>query len=80
MPKLYDQADGRLLGDISQQDLDLLMEKLEATSNSDHDRDYCVDNDTFLLLVEAGASSVLLDAIKMALDLNGQADIRWEAD
>ena len=78
MPKLYDQADGRLLGEISQQDLDLLIEKLEETSS--RDRDYYVDNDTFLLLVEAGASSVLLDAIKMALDLNGQADIRWEAD
>ena len=78
MPKLYDQADGRLLGDISQQDLDLLMAKLEETSS--RDRDYYVDNDTFLLLVEAGASSVLLDAIKMAVDLNGQADIRWEAD
>lgn len=78
MPKLYDQADGRLLGDISQEDLDLLMTKLEETSS--RDRDYYVDNDTFLLLVEAGASSVLLDAIKMAVDLNGQADIRWEAD
>ena len=78
MPKLYDQADGRLLGDISQQDLDLLIEKLEETSRRDHD--YYVDNDTFLLLVEAGASAVLLDAIKMALDLSGQADIRWEAD
>lgn len=78
MPKLYDQADDRLLGDISQQDLDLLIEKLEESSS--RDRDYYVDNDTFLLLVEAGASSVLLDAIKMAVDLNGQADIRWEAD
>lgn len=78
MPKLYDQADDRMLGEISQQDLDLLIEKLEETSS--RDRDYYVDNDTFLLLVEAGASSVLLDAIKMAVDLNGQADIRWEAD
>jgi len=78
MPKLYDQADGRLLGEVSQQDLDLLIEKLEETSS--RDCDYYVDNDTFLLLVEAGASSVLLDAIKMALDLNGQADIRWEVD
>lgn len=78
MPKLYDKADGRLLGEISQQDLDLLLAKLEQESSDD--REYYVDNDTFLLLVEAGASSVLLDAIKMAVDLNGQADIRWEAD
>ncbi|MEJ7747424.1 MAG: hypothetical protein WKF61_11915 [Luteimonas sp.] len=78
MPKLYDKADDRLLGEINQQDLDLLIAKMEEESSDD--RDYYVDNDTFLLLVEAGASSVLLDAIKMALDLNGQADIRWEED
>ncbi|MCY7354548.1 MAG: hypothetical protein LH470_05650 [Lysobacter sp.] len=78
MPKLYDKADDRLLGQISQQDLDLLIAQLEEESS--RDRDYYVDNDTFLMLVEAGASSVLLDAIKMALDLSGQADIRWEAD
>jgi len=78
MPKLYDKADDRLLGEISQQDFDLLIAQFEEESS--RDRDYCVDNDTFLQLVEAGASSVLLDAIKMALDLNGQADIRWEAD
>lgn len=78
MPKLYDKSDGRLLGEISQQDLDLLIAKMEEASSGD--RDYCVDNDTFLMLVEAGASSVLLDAIKMGLDLNGRANIRWEAD
>ena len=78
MPKLYDKADDRLLGEISQQDLDLLIAQFEEESS--RDRDYYVDNDTFLLLVEAGATSVLLDAVKMGLDLNGQADIRWEAD
>jgi len=78
MPKLYDKADNRLLGEISQQDLDLLIAQFEEESS--RDRDYYVDNDTFLLLVEAGATSVLLDAVKMGLDLNGQADIRWEAD
>jgi hypothetical protein len=78
MPTLYDQSNDRRLGRISQQDLELLIEQLEETSRGD--RDYYVDNPTFLRLTEAGASATLLDAIKMALDLSGEADIRWDAD
>ncbi|MEP6633921.1 MAG: hypothetical protein ABJA62_06895, partial [Luteimonas sp.] len=61
-----------------QQDLELLVAQLEETSSQD--RDYYVNNDTFLALVDAGASSVLLDAVKAALALNAEADIRWEGD
>lgn len=78
MPKLYDVSNDQLLGTISQQDLDLLIAQLEETSSQD--RDYYVTNDIFLALVDAGASSVLLDAVKAALALNAEADIRWEAD
>ena len=78
MPKLYDKSDDRLLGQVSQADIDLLVAQLEEESS--RDRDYYIDNDTFLALVDAGASSALLDALKSALDLNGEADVRWEAD
>lgn len=78
MPRLYDVSDDTFLGHVSQEDLDLLIAQLEETSRND--RDYFVDNDTFLSLVEAGASAALLDAIKIALDRNGEADIRWEPD
>ncbi|TWI06028.1 hypothetical protein IP90_00290 [Luteimonas cucumeris] len=78
MPKLYDKATNRLLGHISQDDVDLLIAQFEEESS--RDRDYYVNNDTFLMLTDAGASSTLLDAIKSALDLHGEADIRWEAD
>jgi len=77
MPRLYDKSDDRLLGEISQEDLDLLIAQLEEESA--HDRDYYIDNDTFLRLVDSGASSVLLDAIKSALDIHGECDVRWEA-
>jgi hypothetical protein len=76
MPTLYDRSNNRRLGRISQQDLQLLIENMEGNS----DRDPCVDNDTFLRLTEAGASAALLDAVKMALDLSGEAHIRWDAD
>ena len=78
MPKLYEKSSDRLLGEISQADLDLMIAQFEETSS--RDRDYYVDNDTFLLLVDAGASSALLDALKMALDASGECDVRWEAD
>ena len=78
MPKLYEKSSDRLLGEISQADLDLMIAQFEEESS--RDRDYYVDNDTFLLLVDAGASSALLDALKMALDASGECDVRWEAD
>ena len=78
MPKLYDKSNDRLLGEISQQDLELLMAQFEEESS--HDRDDYINNDTFLELADAGASSRLLDAVKAALDANGEGDVRWEAD
>jgi len=78
MPKLFDVAQDRLLGEISQADLDLLVAQFEEEHS--RDRDYYVNNETFLLLVDAGASSTLLDALKAALDANGEADVRWEPD
>ncbi len=76
MPKLYDSADNRLLGDVSQDDIGLLQAQLDA--NAEPSRPTCIDNETFLRLVEAGASSTLLDAVKMALDRRGDADVHWD--
>lgn len=78
MPKLYDKTTDRLLGSVSQGDVDLLIAQFEEESS--RDRDYYVNNDTFVMLSEAGASSTLLDAIKSALDSNGECEIRWQAD
>jgi hypothetical protein len=78
MPRLYDKSDDSLLGQVSQEDIDLLAAQLEEESS--RDRDYYIDNQTFLRLAEAGASAALLDALKMVLDRGDGADIRWEAD
>ena len=76
MPKLYDAATNRLIGEVSQADVDLLVAQFEEESSSD--RDYYVNQETLELLVEAGASPVLQAAIRSAFDGNGEADIRWE--
>ena len=76
MPKLYDAASNRLIGEVSQADVDLLAAQFEEESSSD--RDYYVNQGTLELLVEAGASPLLQAAIRSAFDGNGEADIRWE--
>jgi hypothetical protein len=78
MPALYDESNDRLLGRVSPDDLALLIAQLEKGSSRERDR--YIDNDTFLALVDACASSTLLDALKNALDLSGEARIRWVAD
>ena len=77
MPMLYDSADNRLLGEVSQDDITLLQAQLDTHPNAS--RPTCIDNEAFLRLVEAGASSTLLDAVKMALDRRGDADVHWAA-
>ncbi len=77
MPRLYDTADNRLLGEISHDDITMLQAELDAHPNAA--RPACIDNETFLRLVEARASSTLLDAVKMALDRHGDADVHWDS-
>ncbi len=76
MPRLYDTADNRLLGEVSVDDITVLQAQLDTHPNAS--RPTCVDNETFLRLVEARASSTLLDAVKMALDRHGDADVHWD--
>ena len=78
MPKLYAVTTNRMIGEVDQADIDLLIAQFEEESS--HDRDYYVNEDTLQLLVEAGASQTLQAAIRSAFDGNGEADIRWEAD
>ena len=78
MPKLYDAATNRLIGEVGQADIDLLIAQFEEESSSD--RDYYVNEETLEMLVDAGASPVLQAVIRSAFDSNGETDIRWEAD
>lgn len=78
MPKLYDAASNRLLGEVTQADIDLLVAQFEEESSDD--RDYYVNADTLQILIDAGASSGLVETIRSVLDGNDEADIRWETD
>ena len=79
MPKLFETSNDRLLGEVSQDDLDTLTAQIAAGPSLGDG--LVVDNDTFLRLADAAASSTLLDAVKSALDLvGGKATLRVEAD
>ena len=78
MPRVYDKANGELLGHISQEDLGLMCRLLDEEPGKAGE--YCMDNDAFLRLTGAGASSTLLDTLKTALDLSGKCNVRWEGD
>lgn len=78
MPKLYDKESGRLVGTLSQADLDFLMVEFEEESSDD--QDYYIDLDTLELLAEAGADGSLLTTLRDALAGRESCEVRWEAD
>lgn len=74
MTKLYDATHDRDVGEIDADDLALLQRTLPDAASGR----CAVDNDSFLALVDAGASACLLDAVKSLLDTEQQATLRWE--
>lgn len=74
MPTLFDASRDRPLGEVTDADLALLAQVLPE---GEGDR-RTVDNDAFLALVDAGASSAMLDAVKSILDVEGKAEVRWQ--
>jgi hypothetical protein len=76
MPTLHNASSGALLGDISDDDARLLVDKLEE--ESDDDDDYFIDADTIDLLENAGASDALVALLKEAVSTSGGIDVRVE--
>jgi hypothetical protein len=75
MPKLYDDATGALLAEISKADLQVLVEQLEEEDETDVE--YFVDAATVDLLESNGASASLVATLRAAVGDDG-VDVRWE--
>lgn len=78
MPKLFDNESGRLIGTITQADVDFLITQLEEESSDD--QDYWIDPDTLDYLADAGASNNLLGLLRDAGAATEGLEIRWAAD
>jgi len=77
MIHLYDKDNDSLLGEISEEQFDFLMEHLEEESESD--QDYYLTQDTVDFLEEEGADEGLLATLRKALGDRDEVEIRWES-
>jgi hypothetical protein len=73
---LYLEAGNKLLGSITESDLELLVDQLEETELADDD--YFIDAPTVDILEQAGASSGLVSLLRGAIGQSEGVDIRWE--
>lgn len=76
MPKLYDKESGALLGNVSEEDIEKLVEQLEEEDS--RDQDYYVNVDTIDLLEESGASHALVSMLRKAVGDSDGIEIRYE--
>jgi processive 1,2-diacylglycerol beta-glucosyltransferase len=75
MPKLYFVEDEKLISEISEEQLEFLIENLEEEDSGD--RDYFIDKDTLEMLEDAGCDEDLLRHLRHALGDKEEMDIRW---
>lgn len=76
MPKLYDKQSGALLGIVSDDDIESLIDQLEEEDSADED--YFIDADTIDLLEEGGASETLVNMLRRAVGDSDGIEIRYE--
>ena len=76
MAKLYDNVSGALLGEITQDQLQFLIDQLEEESLED--KDYAITAMTLAYFQELGADPDLLKMLSQALGDKDEVVIRWE--
>ena len=78
--KLYIKGSGKLVGEISEEQLQELIDLLEE--ESDDDRDYYVDQDILEFLEEEGADKQLLELIRphVGPGEEGGVEIEWREE
>lgn len=76
MPRLYNKQNNALLGEISETDVECLVDVLEEEDSKDVD--YFIDLDTVEILEDNGASQVLVKLLRSAIGASEGVDVRWE--
>lgn len=76
MARLYDKKNNALLGEISESDVECLVDVLEEEDSKDVD--YFIDLDTVDILEDNGASAVLVKLLRAAIGATEGVDVRWE--
>lgn len=73
---LYDNDSGAALGDISESDLQFLIDNLEEETPDD--QDYYLRPQTVAMLGERGGSAALVTLLRTALGDREGVEIRWQ--
>ena len=73
---LHDNDSGAALGEISESDLQFLIDHLEEETSDD--RDYYLRPETVALLEERGASAALIELLRAAMGDREGVEIRWQ--
>ncbi len=76
MIDLYDNATNVLIGSITEQDLQVLIDALEEESGDD--QDYYIDAATIELIGDGRATEHLLNLLKKSLGSAEGVEIRWQ--
>jgi hypothetical protein len=76
MIDLYNAATNQVIGQITEADLQVLIDGMEEESSQD--QDYYVDEATIDLLAEGGATDHLLGLLRSALGSSDGVEIRWQ--
>jgi hypothetical protein len=76
MPTLKVLGTDRVIGDITAEQLQFLIDHLEE--EHEQDKDYYLDPDTIEMLADAGCDQQLLDLLRGALGDGQELDIVWE--
>lgn len=75
MLKLYNNATGALIGEISDQQFQFMVDQLEEESLED--RDYAITSMTLAFFESQGADSELVALLRRALGDRDEVIVRW---
>jgi hypothetical protein len=76
MPKLYNKQSGAFLGNVTEEDIQSLIDQLEEENRTDED--YYIDAATIDLLEENGASASLVSLLRQAVGDAEGIDVKYE--
>ena len=76
MIDLYNASTNELIGNITDADLQVLVDRLEEESVED--KDYFIDRATIDLLADGRATDHLVGLLRRALGSSDGVDIRWQ--
>ncbi len=76
MIDLYNASTNELIGNITDADLQVLVDRLEEESLED--KDYFIDRATIDLLADGRATDHLVGLLRRALGSSDGVDIRWQ--